>query len=100
MTGDSRTSALPITGPELHAQLWREQGFLVMCISGEGCEIGSIHTPDYSGDREAGIPLRCIGTATHAEFVRQVERMNQISGEVFYSDHVAGNRYYKMEPMD
>ncbi len=87
-----------VSGDEIASQVYNEQGFLVMTMHAY-CQRGSIHRCDYY-EEDTRTALRCIGPSTHAEFARQIVRMNELSGNPHDSSHVEGARYYRMEPVD
>lgn len=88
-----------MTADEIASIVYLEQGFLVMA-SYKDLSIGTVHRAECYGDAEPQIPLRCIGKATHGEFVSQVNRLNELRGESFSSEHVPGTRYFRVEPAD
>jgi hypothetical protein len=88
-----------VSGQEIAAIVYKEQGFLVM-IAYELCETGSIHLADTREELGTETALRCVAPSNYQEFAQQQKRMSELLKEDLPFFHGLGARYYRMEPVD
>ena len=92
-----------MTGDELAAALYTEQGYLITG-SRFPAELGSILNKSRFGFGESlpfTVPLKVVGTATYDQWKNQVKTMRRIGiAAGIRSDHVPRPYYYRVEAAD